>query len=70
MVNLFLYVEFEGLVANSGDYETLYSQLQLAKPKDIQTLLTLFGKGPQNLKGLFGNLGVVSKLMRKVNYRI
>ena len=70
MVNLFLYVEFEGLVANRGDYENLYNQLQLSKPKDIKTLLTLFGKGPQNLKSLLGNLGLVSKLMRKVNYRI
>jgi hypothetical protein len=70
MVNLSLYVELDGLLANRGDYENLYSQLQLAKPKDIKTLLTLFGKGPQHLKGLFGNLGVVSKLMRKVNYRI
>ena len=67
MVNTFLYVEFKGLVANTGDYENVYSQLQLAKPKDIKTL---FGKRPQNLKGLFGNLGVVSKKMRKVNYRI
>ena len=65
MVNTFSYVEFEGLVANRGDYENLYNQLQLSKPKDIKTLLAIIGKGPQNLKVVFGNLGVLSKLDAK-----
>jgi hypothetical protein len=37
----------------------------LAKPKDIKTLLAIIGKGPQNLKVVFGNLGVLSKLDAK-----
>jgi hypothetical protein len=63
-------LESEGLVANSRDYGNLYRQLQLAKPRDIKTLLTLFEKGPKNLRSLLGNFGLLSKLMRKVNYRI